>query len=358
MSLRALITGVTGQDGALLAHLLLKKGYKVYGTYRRVSTPSFWRLQGLDIQDKVRLIAADLADAGSLAQAIKTADPDEVYHLAAQSFVGTSFDQPVFTSDISGIGVTRILDACRMAGTGAKFYQASSSEMFGDGASALQNERTPFAPASPYAAAKLYGFWITRIYRDAFGMFAANGILFNHESQFRSLEFVSRKVTNAVAMISVGVGKAVRLGNLEAKRDWGYAPEYVEAMWEIMQCDKADDFVIATGTEHSVRELAEEAFAVAGLDWKDHVKVDKSLLRPLDVPFLKGDYSKAKRTFGWRPKTEFSKLIRTMVEADLRRWKDALNGKVFPWDVTVSTDLDRITAQDVSMPKREPRESR
>lgn len=343
---RALITGVTGQDGAYLARLLLDKGYKVYGTFRRTSSPTFWRLQSLGIQERVHLIAADLADAGSLTQAIRISEPDEVYHLAAMSFVGTSFDQPVFTGDITGLGVTRLLDTIRLVNPNTKFYQASSSEMFGDGSTDLRDERSDFSPASPYAAAKLYGFWITRVYRDAFKIFAANGILFNHESPLRSLEFVTRKITNAVAMITLGVAKEVRLGNLNAMRDWGYAPEYVQAMWDIMQLETPDDFVIATGEAHSVREFADEAFSIAGLDWKKYVKIDKKLFRPLDVPSLRGDFSKAKRVFRWEPRTTFSELVKIMVEADLNRWKDALSGKVFPWDVSFSTNLDQPSNSD------------
>jgi len=339
---RALITGITGQDGAYLADFLLKKGYKVYGTYRRTSTPSFWRLQHLRIQDKITLIPADLTDAGSIANALRISDPDEVYHLAAQSFVEASFEQPASTADITGVSVTRILDAIKVLNPKAKFYQASSSEMFGNGHYKVQNETTPFHPASPYAAAKVYGYWVTRIYREAHGIFASNGILFNHESPLRGLEFVTRKVTNGVAMIKLGLASKIHLGNLKAVRDWGYAPEYVESMWKMLQLDEPDDFVIASGEHHSVQELVELAFSGAGMNWEDHVVIDKRLFRPLDIPSLKGDYHKAEQAIGWKPKTSFSRLVEIMVDADLKRWNDALQGKVFPWDIPGSTNFGSV----------------
>lgn len=338
----ALITGITGQDGAYLADFLVRKKYKVFGIYRRISTPSFWRLQHLGVQNKITLIPADLADTGSIINAILQSNPDEVYHLAAQSFVEASFDQPTATGDISGLSVTRILDALRLLKKDVRFYQASSSEMYGDGSSISQNENTPFHPASPYGASKVYAYWLTRIYRESFGMFACNGILFNHESPLRGLEFVTRKVTNAVAMIKLGVAKSLRLGNLKAKRDWGYAPEYVESMWRILQNNAADDFVIATGSQHSVQELVQLAFSRVGLNWEDHVVIDKMLLRPLDVPGLKGDSSKADQVLGWRAKTVFSDLVGLMVEADVRRWRDAINGKVFPWDIPSSLNIENV----------------
>jgi GDPmannose 4,6-dehydratase len=336
----ALITGITGQDGAYLAELLLRKNYKVFGIYRRISTPSFWRLQDLGVQDRITLIPADLADTGSIVNAILESNPDEVYHLAAQSFVEASFDQPASTGDITGVSVTRILDVLKLLKKDARFYQASSSEMYGDGSFEFQNEETPFHPASPYAAAKVYAYWLTRIYRESFGMFSCNGILFNHESPLRGLEFVTRKVTNAVAMIKLGVAKSVHLGNLDAKRDWGFAPEYVESMWKILQNDKPNDFVIATGTQHSVRELVELAFSDAGLDWKDHVVIDRKLLRPLDVPALKGDSAKAARELGWKPKTSFSGLVKLMVDADIQRWRKSLDGEIFPWDIPSSINIE------------------
>jgi GDPmannose 4,6-dehydratase len=335
----ALITGITGQDGAYLAKFLLKKNYKVFGIYRRTSTPAFWRLQHLQIKDKVVLLPGDLTDEGSIISAIIQSDPDEIYHLAAQSFVEASFDAPSATAEITGVGVTRLLDALKLLKQGVRFYQASSSEMYGGGDSSLKDESSPFHPASPYAAAKVYGYWLTKIYRESYDMFASNGILFNHESALRGLEFVTRKISNGVAMIKLGLAKTLRLGNLRAKRDWGYAPEYVETMWKILQQDKADDFVIATGVQHSVQEVVELAFADAGLDWRRYVVVDKTLFRPLDVPGLKGNSARARKAFGWEPKTSFEDLIKLMVKADLERWREAIGGRVFPWDVPASFDM-------------------
>jgi len=330
---RALITGITGQDGAYLAKFLLEKGYEVYGTYRRLSSPNFWRLQYLGIFNKVNLIPIDLSDTSSILEAIKISEPDEVYHLAAQSFVGASFETPIATGDVSGLAVTRILEVIRQVNPEIKFYQASTSELYGNSRSeGLLNEETPFKPASPYAAAKLYGYWITRIYREAYGIFAVNGILFNHESPLRGLEFVTRKISNAVAKIALGLEKELRLGNLEAKRDWGYAPEYVESMWLILQQDEPDDYVIATGEAHSVKEFCEIAFNIVGLDLQEYVKVDKRFMRPLDVNYLCGDYSKAKKKLGWKPRTKFQQLVKIMVEEDLKRWERWLNGEKFPWD--------------------------
>lgn len=329
---RALITGITGQDGAYLAKFLLDKGYEVYGTYRRLSTPNFWRLQYLDIFDKVNLIPADLLDSASIFEAIKVSEPDEIYHLAAQSFVGASFEQPVGTGEITGLGTTRVLEAIREINPEIKFYNASTSELFGITDSELQDENTPFKPASPYAAAKLYGYWITKIYRDGYGIFACNGILFNHESPLRGLEFVTRKISNAAAKIALGLENELRLGNLNSKRDWGYAPEYVESMWLMLQQEKPDDYVIATGEAHSVKEFAELAFSIVGLDWQDYVKVDKKFFRPLDVGLLRGDYSKAKKVLGWEPKTKFSKLVEIMTKEDLNRWERWQRGERFPWD--------------------------
>lgn len=328
----ALITGITGQDGAYLAKFLLEKNYEVYGTYRRVSTPNFWRLQYLDIFEKVYLIPVDLVDTSSLVEAIKIAEPDEVYHLAAQSFVGASFEQPVGTGDITGLGVTRILEAVRQIDPSIKFYQASTSELYGRGHTRPLKEDDVFRPSSPYAAAKLYGYWLTRIYREAYNIFACNGILFNHESPLRGLEFVTRKISNGVAKIAHGIEKELRLGNLDAKRDWGYAPDYVESMWLMLQQKEPDDYVIATNESHSVREFVEKAFDIAGLDWQEYVKVDKRFLRPLDVNYLQGDYSKAEKKLGWKPRVKFDKLVKIMVEEDLKRWERWLNGEKFPWD--------------------------
>lgn len=331
---KTLITGITGQDGAYLAKFLLDKDYQVFGTYRRLSTPNFWRLQYLDIFDKISLIPADLVDAASITEAIKTSEPDEVYHLAAQSFVGASFEQPIGSGEITGLGVTRMLEAIRDTNPKIRFYQASTSELYGNSGLEPQTESTPFQPASPYAIAKLYGYWITRTYREGYGIFAANGILFNHESPLRGLEFVTRKISNGVAKIALGLEEKLELGNLEAKRDWGYAPEYVESMWLILQQDTPDDFVIATNEAHSVKEFAEKAFSVAGLDWEKYVSVDERFKRPLDVNFLQGDYSKAKQKLGWEPKVKFDRLAEIMVKEDMARWRSFQEGKRFPWDAT------------------------
>jgi len=329
---RALITGITGQDGAYLAKFLLDKGYKVYGIYRRVSTPNFWRLQYLDIFEKINLIPADIEDMSSIIEAIKISDPDEVYHLAAQSFVGASFEQPISTGYITGLSVTRILEAIRKINHKIKFYQASTSELYGNNGLSIQNENSPFKPTSPYAAAKLYGYWITKIYRESYNIFVCNGILFNHESPIRGLEFVTRKISNTVARISLGLENELRLGNLDAKRDWGYAPEYVESMWLMLQKDEPDDYVIATGEVHSVKEFCEKAFEVVGLNWEKYVKIDKRFLRLLDTNYLCGDYSKAQRELGWEPKIKFDKLVKIMVKEDLDRWERWQKGERFPWD--------------------------
>jgi len=328
----ALITGITGQDGAYLASFLLDKGYKVFGTYRRSSTPNFWRLLYLNIFNKVNLIPADLVDAASIIEAIKISEPEEIYHLAAQSFVGASFEQPIGAGEITGLGVTRILEAIRGLNPKIKFYQASTSELYGGGNRESQTEETRFQPASPYATAKLYGFWTTRIYREGYGIFACNGILFNHESPLRGLEFVTRKISNRVAKIALGLESELRLGNLEAKRDWGYAPEYVKSMWLMLQQDESDDYVIATNQAHSVKEFVEKAFQIANLDWQKYVKVDDRFLRPLDVNFLQGDYSKARQKLGWEPEVTFDKLAEIMVKEDLSRWQRWLKGERFPWD--------------------------
>ena len=343
---RALITGITGQDGAYLANFLLEKGYKVYGTYRRLSSPNFWRLQHLEIFDEINLIPVDLSDTSSILEAIKISEPDEVYHLAAQSFVGASFETPIATGDVSGLAVTRILEVIRQVNPEIKFYQASTSELYGNSRSeGSLNEETQFRPASPYAAAKLYGYWITRIYREAYGIFAVNGILFNHESPLRGLEFVTRKISNAVAKIALGLEKELRLGNLEAKRDWGYAPEYVESMWLMLQQDEPDDYVIATGEAHSVREFCEIAFDIVGLDWQEYVKVDKRFMRPLDVNYLCGDYSKAKKKLRWKPRIKFKQLVKIMVKEDLNRWERWLNGEKFPWDAPNYPSEDKIISR-------------
>jgi len=329
---RALITGITGQDGAYLAKFLLEKGYKVFGIYRRLSTPNFWRLQYLDVFDKIELIPGELTDATSIVEAIKSSEPDEIYNLAAQSFVGASFEQPIGTGEITGLGVTRVLDALRQVNPGIKFYQASTSELYGNNCPSPQNESTPFNPSSPYAAAKLYGYSITDIYRKGYGIFACNGILFNHESPLRGLEFVTRKITNTAAKIALGIEKELKLGNMDSKRDWGYAPEYVEAMWLMLQQDEPDDFVVATNETHSVKEFVEKAFEAAGLGWQDKVMVDKKFTRPIDICLLSGDPSKAKEKLGWEPEIKFGDLVKLMVKADMERWERWQNGERFPWD--------------------------
>ncbi len=338
---KALITGVTGQDGAYLSKLLIDKGYKVYGTFRRLSSPNFWRLQHLGIMDKVNLIPCDLSDMSSIMEAISISDPDEVYNLAAQSFVAAAFEEPITTTQVDGIAVVMFLEAIRILDKDIRFYQASTSEMFGQqglagGIGALSknslNEDSRFKPTSPYAAAKLYGYWTTKIYRKAYKIFACQGILFNHESPLRGLEFVTRKITNGVAKISLGLESEITLGNVKSVRDWGYAPEYVEAMWRMMQYDEPDDFVVATNRFHSVLGFAIAAFDEAGLNWRKYVNKDKRFLRPIDTNALQGDYSKAKKELGWEPKTSFEQLVKIMVKEDIRRWQRVIDGERFPWD--------------------------
>jgi len=329
---KALITGVTGQDGAYLSKLLLEKGYKVYGTFRRSSTPNFWRLQNLGIYSKINLIPADLLDMGSMVEAVKVADPDEVYNMAASSFVSTAFEQPVGNAEITGLAVTKILETIRFLNRDIKFYQASSSEMYGNSKPVFQDEQTPFMPSSPYAAAKLYAHWITDIYKNAYNMYATTGILFNHESPLRGLEFVTRKITSGVAEIALGLKKKLVLGNLDAKRDWGYAPEYMEAVHLILQQDKPDHFVISTGETHTVQDFVKLAFDLEGLNWEKFVKTDKRFFRPLDVEYLRGNNKKAKKKLGWKPKITFEKLVKIMLEEDMKRWKMFLDGKTFAWD--------------------------
>jgi GDPmannose 4,6-dehydratase len=329
---RALITGVTGQDGAYLARFLLNQGYEVFGTFRRLSTPNFWRIQYLDIFDRINLIPVELIDTASITEAIISSQPDEIYNLAAQSFVGASFEEPMSTANVSGLAVPRILEVIRQVNPKIRFYQASTSELYGNHGRSLLNESSPFNPVSPYAAAKIYGYWITRIYREGYGIFAVNGILFNHESPLRGLEFVTRKITNAVAKIAIGLEKELHLGNLSAKRDWGYAPDYVKSMWLMLQYEKPDDYVVATNESHSVEEFVQLAFEVAGLDWKRYVKTDRRFLRPLDVNFLQGDYSKARKKLGWKPEVRFKDLVRIMVQEELRRWQRWQKGEIFPWD--------------------------
>jgi GDPmannose 4,6-dehydratase len=315
MAKRALITGITGQDGSYLAELLLDKGYEVWGMVRRSSTESSERIAHL--QDRIRFLQADLLDQTSLTQAVEEAAPDEVYNLAAQSFVPTSWAQPTLTGEFTGLGVTRMLEALRQVAPKARFYQASSSEMFGKVREEPQTELTPFHPRSPYAVAKTYGHHIAVNYRESYGLFAASGILFNHESPRRGLEFVTRKISYAVAAIKTGRADELRLGNLDAQRDWGFAGDYVRAMWLMMQHDAPDDFVIATGENHSVREFVELAFGHAGLEWQQYVKLDPRYLRPAEVDHLRGNAEKARRVLGWEPTVTFPELVRMMVDADL-----------------------------------------
>ncbi len=332
MTKKALITGITGQDGSYLAELLLTKGYEVHGLKRRSSTFNTGRIDEIlpdwhDREARLFLYFADLSDPSSLIKLLSKIQPDEVYHLGAQSHVRTSFDIPEYTGDITGIGTTRVLEAVRTSGIKTKFYQASSSEMFGRATQIPQNEETPFIPCSPYACAKLYAHWMTVNYRQSYGVFACSGILFNHESPRRGETFVSRKITRAVARIGAGLQQKLYLGNLEAKRDWGYAPEYVEAMWRMLQLEQPDDFVIATGETHTVREFVECAFDYAGLDWKKYVEIDPRYFRPLEVDFLLGDYSKARRVLGWEPQVKFRELVKLMVDADRQSLQDLLQGR-------------------------------
>jgi len=339
---KALITGITGQDGSYLSKLLLKKGYKVYGTFRRSSTPNFWRLQNLGIYSKIKLIPADLLDMGSMLEAINVSDPDEIYNLAASSFVGTSFEQSVGNAEITGLAVTKLLETIRFYNQDIKFYQASSSEMYGNNNPTFQNEQTPFMPSSPYAISKLYAHWITDIYKKSYNMFAASGILFNHESPMRGLEFVTRKITNGVAKISLGLEDELVLGNLHAKRDWGYAPEYMEAIYLMLQQDKPDSFVISTGETHKVQDFVKFAFDLVGLNWKKYIKTDKRFFRPLEVNYLRGNNKKAKNKLGWKPKTTLKNLVKIMLDEDLKRWKMFLDGKTFAWDAPLYPSESKI----------------
>ncbi|RLG11869.1 GDP-mannose 4,6-dehydratase [Candidatus Pacearchaeota archaeon] len=338
---KALITGITGQDGAYLAKFLLEKGYEVYGCVRRTSDQSLSRLKYLGIEKDIKYVSLDLLEFTNIYRTIEKIKPDEVYNLAAQSFVALSFEQPIFTAEVTALGPLRILEAIRTIDPKIKYYQASSSEMFGKVQAIPQNEKTPFYPRSPYAISKLFGHWITVNYRESYGIFACSGILFNHESPLRGLEFVTRKITYGIARIKYGLQDKIVLGNLDSKRDWGYAPEYVEAMWLMLQQNEPDDYVIATGETHSVREFVELAFKYAGyeiiwegkeLDEKGRdkktgkilVEVSKEFYRPAEVDFLIGDYTKAKQKLGWEPKTRFKELVKIMVEADLKRVKENL----------------------------------
>ena len=321
MTKKAFITGITGQDGSYLAEFLLKKNYQVFGMTRRTSTSNYDRIK--NIVDDITLVSGDLLDQHSMTNAVREIQPDEIYNLAAQSFVPTSWSQPVLTGEFTALGVTRLLEAVRHAKPDAKFYQASSSEMFGKVRETPQTETTSFYPRSPYGVAKVYGHWITVNYRESYNLFAVSGILFNHESPRRGLEFVTRKITHAVARIKLGKQAKLKLGNLEAKRDWGYAPDYVEAMWLMLQQAKADDYVIATGKTWSVKDCVQTAFETIGLNWQDYVEIDQQLIRPAEVDVLVGNPAKAKKILNWQPKTSFKDMIKIMVEADLKREKSA-----------------------------------
>jgi GDPmannose 4,6-dehydratase len=316
---RALITGITGQDGSYLAELLLSKDYEVFGMVRRASTETAGRIE--HIRDKVTLLQGDLLDQSSLVEVLHEVMPDEIYNLAAQSFVPTSWNQPVLTGEFTGLGVTRMLEAMKKVCPKSKFYQASSSEMFGKVQEVPQSENTPFYPRSPYGVAKAYGHFITVNYRESFDLFACSGILFNHESPRRGLEFVTRKITDGVAKIKLGLADELRLGNLDAKRDWGFAGDYVEAMWLMLQQEKADDYVVATGETHEVKEFVQIAFDHVGLDWNKYVKLDPKFVRPAEVDLLIGTPDKAKKVLGWEPKVTFKQLVEMMVDSDLERLK-------------------------------------
>jgi len=339
---KALITGITGQDGSYLAELLLSKGYEVHGIIRRASTFNTERIEHLYEDPHVHgvhlfLHYGDIADSTNLIKLLYRIQPDEIYHLAAQSHVRVSFDIPEYTGDVTGLSTIRILEAIRETGSTAKFYQAGSSEMFGKVREVPQRETTPFYPRSPYGAAKVYAHWATVNYRESYGMFACNGILFNHESPRRGETFVTRKITRALASIKAGLQNKLYLGNLEAKRDWGYAKEYVEAMWLMLQQPQPDDYVIATGETHSVKEFLEEAFSYVNLDWRDYVEPDKRYIRPAEVDLLVGDASKAERLLGWKPKTQFKELIRIMVEADLAMLEPQKQKQFFDAGKTITT---------------------
>jgi GDPmannose 4,6-dehydratase len=330
---RALVTGITGQDGSYLAELLLEKGYEVHGIIRRASTFNTERIDHLYQDPHIRgtglfLHYGDLSDSVNLVKQLHELQPDEIYHLGAQSHVRVSFDIPEYTADITAVGTIRILEAIREAGVRPRFYQASSSEMYGKVAEIPQRETTPFHPRSPYGVSKVFAYWATINYRESYDLFATNGILFNHESPRRGETFVTRKISRAVAYIKAGLQKKLYLGNLDAKRDWGYAPEYVEAMWLMLQQDVPDDYVIATGETHSVREFCEEAFNVVGLDWQKYIELDKRYLRPAEVDILIGDSTKARKQLGWEPKVRFKQLVKIMVEADVKALQDKLAGKV------------------------------
>ena len=333
MKKRVIITGISGQDGAFLAKQLLERGYEVFGTYRRVSSPNFWRLTYLGIEKSVHLVPCDILDGTSVFRVIKTVHPDYIYNLAAQSQVLASFDSPVITSHITGISVTNFLEAILSIDKSIKFYNAATSELFGNtGNEGKFDEEYPFKPSSPYAVAKQYAYWMTRVYRESYGIFAVNGILFNHESEIRGLEFVTRKISNEVAKIKLGISDKIMLGNIDSFRDWGYAPEYTDAMRMMLESDKADDFVVASGETHQVKEFIKLAFEYLDLDYTEYLKISPKFKRPTDVNYLRGSYSKIYNQIGWRPKVKFRELVKIMVDADLERWKNIKAGHIVPTD--------------------------
>jgi GDPmannose 4,6-dehydratase len=329
---RALITGITGQDSAYLAKSLLEKGYKVFGAHRKTSTPNFWKLHHLNVYDKMDFVSFDLLDSKSISEMLDKTNPDVVYNNAAQSFVASSFDQPLYTTDVTGSGVIRMLEGIKNFNDKIKFFQAASSEMYGLEKSVTKNENTSFHPISPYSIAKVHAYWITRMYREAYGMFAVNGILFNHESPIRGIEFVTRKISNGVAKISLGLEKNLKLGNLSAQRDWGYAPEYIEGIISMMTQKKSDDYILATNETHSIKEFVDEACKVANIS-NLKIKSSKENFRLHDVQKTKGSYKKAKKELGWSPKTKFKKIVKIMVEADIDRWEKFLKKESQAWDL-------------------------
>ena len=331
-----LITGITGQDGAYLANFLLGKGYKVFGGFKKSRTTDFWRLHYVDIYDKIELLPLDVLDSSAINEALNCSEPNEIYHLAAQSSVSASFSQPLDTSNVTGFGTVRMLEAIQKFNKKIRFYQASSGEMFGQNNSPIKNENSKLQPVSPYGSAKVFAHKTAQLYRKSYGMFISCGILFNHESPLRGLGFVTRKISNGVARISLGLSKSLKLGNLHAKRDWGYAPEYVEGMWHMLQQKNPDDYILATNKTHTVEEFVNEACAIAGIS-SLKVKTDKKYLRSVDVQYLSGDYKKAKNVLGWKPKTKFKKLVKIMVEEDINRWERSMKGEIFSCGATSSS---------------------
>jgi GDPmannose 4,6-dehydratase len=330
---RALVTGITGQDGAYLSKQLIDDGYEVYGTYRRVSSPNFWRLTYLGIENSIHLVPCDILDASSVFRVIKSIKPDFIYNLAAQSQVLTSFDSPLITSQVTGVSVTNLLEGILRTDKSIRFYNAATSELYGNlGDKGAFDENSQFKPSSPYAVSKLYAYWMVKVYRESYGLFAVNGILFNHESELRGLEFVTRKISNEVAKISLGISKKLMLGNIESYRDWGYAPEYTSAMRMMMESEYPDDYVVATGETHKIKEFLKLAFEHVSLDYRDYIEISNKFKRPIDVNYLKGNPSKLREKLKWQQRVSFKELVKLMVDADISRWKNILAGKIIPTD--------------------------